>query len=88
MESLYNTDSCGFDDGDCLEFNLNYPECKVDHQSFLGDGICYNIEPYNTKSCGYDGGDCISSSVSIASSNVKLNMSALFFIVWYAMLTK
>ena len=52
----YNTQDCGYDAGDCIEFNEKYPNCKAytPDQSF-GDGFC----EYNTVQCGYDGGDCI-----------------------------
>lgn len=36
-----------------------YPDCIVDHPSYIGDGICDNKwGNYNTKECGWDAGDC------------------------------
>ena len=34
-----------------------YPNCHVEHFSWIGDGTC-NGGPYATSSCGWDGGDC------------------------------
>ena len=38
-------------------FNLVYPECKVTHMYWIGDGECDTLE-YNNPECGWDGGDC------------------------------
>ena len=54
---LYNTEECGWDGGDCVDFNDKYPDCKVDHPSWIGSGFCRGGE-YNTEECGWDGGDC------------------------------
>ena len=54
----YNTEECGWDGGDCIEFNTNYPNCTVDSPYFIGNGYCGGWE-YNTEECGWDGGDCI-----------------------------
>ena len=54
-----NTEECGYDGGDCIEFNQKYPECTVDYPGLkIADGKC-NGGKYNTEECGYDGGDCI-----------------------------
>ena len=63
----YNTEECGWDGGDCIEFNEKYPNCMVDWPSFLENGYCnagdYSNEgDYNTEECGWDGGDCPSSA--------------------------
>lgn len=45
------------DDGFILQ--QVYPDCIVDHPSYIGDGICDNKwGNYNTKACGWDAGDC------------------------------
>lgn len=51
-----NSIACGFDDGDCIAFNLAYPNCKIKEPIVIGDGVCN--QEYNTKDCLYDGGDC------------------------------
>jgi hypothetical protein len=53
----YNTAECGFDGGDCEEFNNKYPNCNVAFPYLIGDGYCYGGD-YNTAECGFDGGDC------------------------------
>lgn len=64
-DMILNNHACGFDGGDCAEFNLFFPECKnmqdaqlIEDVSQLGDGVCDGY-PYNTTECGEDGGDCI-----------------------------
>ena len=53
----YNTAGCGFDNGDCLEFNQDYPGCKAQYTDLLADGRC-DGGVYNTLECLFDGGDC------------------------------
>jgi hypothetical protein len=57
----YNTAECGFDGGDCEEFNRvinKYPYCSVStYKAYrIGDGNCN--DDYNTAECGFDDGDC------------------------------
>merc|ERR1739844_437692 len=60
----YNTEECGWDGGDCDEFNEkpfyeNYPDCIVEEENVpIGTGSCYGGE-YNTEECGWEGGDCV-----------------------------
>ncbi len=45
-----------------LSLMTNYPDCDVQHPSFIGNGLCDMVlygSFYNTESCGFDGGDCI-----------------------------
>merc|ERR1712071_660465 len=52
----YNTPECGFDGGDCMQFNEDYPDCPVDCPECIGNGFCSN--EHNTPECRFDGGDC------------------------------
>ena len=54
----YNTIECGFEAGDCDEFNAKYPNCNVDDLGWIGDGSCNGFGGYNTIECGFDEGDC------------------------------
>jgi hypothetical protein len=56
-DRFFNTNVCGFDGGDCLEFNAEYPDCIVPYPWYIGDGYCNGAE-YNVEACGWDGGDC------------------------------
>ena len=55
-DPTFNTEECGWDDGDCP--NANYPDCTVIYPDLIGDGVCDGA-PYNTAECGWDGGDCV-----------------------------
>lgn len=44
----YNTEECGFDGGDCIEFNSKNPNCTVEIPSWIGDDYCDN-GVYNTE---------------------------------------
>ncbi len=59
-EPIYNTESCGFDGGDCL--HPRYPHCRNVDATKLGDKKCDGLF-YTTKNCGFDGGDCEFSEV-------------------------
>ena len=54
----YNSTACKHDGGDC-DFFYEYPNCVVDHSSWIGDGYCDNFPPYNTPDCGFDAGECL-----------------------------
>ena len=58
---LTNTFQCGFDGGDCLDFNIAFPKCMAIRAYEVGDGICQQDHNYET--CGFDGGDCCSQNV-------------------------
>jgi len=53
-----NIEECGWEGGDCIDFNEEYPECSVLDVSFIGDGWCFGGD-YNVKECGFEGGDCV-----------------------------
>lgn len=36
-DPFLNTEGCGYDGGDCIEFNENYPGCKAAVTSWVGD---------------------------------------------------
>ena len=36
-DRFLNTEGCGYDGGDCIEFNENYPGCKATAPDWLGD---------------------------------------------------
>ena len=58
----YNTEECGYDGGDCTQFNQKYPNCTALYPFHIGDGRCDDSDYYgyyNTSECGYDGGDCL-----------------------------
>jgi len=49
----------GWDGSACLDFNLCYSGCQVDHPSKLGDHTCNpEEEMYNSVLYGYDDDDC------------------------------
>jgi hypothetical protein len=55
---IYNVEECGWDGGDCEEFNKDYPKCNVTNPSwYIGNGDCDGGN-YNVEVCGWDGGDC------------------------------
>ena len=51
-----NSYKCGFDDGDCIDYNIAYPLCNASTPMEIGDNVCH--EKHNFAACGYDGGDC------------------------------
>lgn len=53
---IFNREKCGFDYGDCDEFNEEYPNCKVKHPRRVGNGRC--DKQSNIIECKWDGGDC------------------------------
>jgi hypothetical protein len=53
---LQNSYACGFDGGDCIDFNIAYPICDTSEPESVGNGVC--DEENNKKECSYDGGDC------------------------------
>jgi hypothetical protein len=54
----FNTVQCGFDHGDCVDFNLAYPDCNVPEPNRVGDRECDENDVYNIEECKFDGGDC------------------------------
>jgi hypothetical protein len=53
---VLNSIACDFDGGDCLNYNLAYPNCEAAAPKLIGNGIC--DQQYNNRECGYDGADC------------------------------
>lgn len=53
----YNSEVCGWDAGDCIDFNTRYPECHVPHPYKVGDDHC-DGNVYFVEECGNDGFDC------------------------------
>lgn len=54
---IYNTAICGFDGGDCIQFNMMYNGCNVVHPDVeLSNGIC--TPAYDNIECRFDGLDC------------------------------
>ena len=51
-----NNAECGYDGGDCDDFNVKYPDCPAYYPSDIGNGRCDG--DLNNAECGYDGGDC------------------------------
>ena len=51
-----NSFQCGFDGGNCIDYNIAYPTCDAVIPEEVGDGICQEV--HNVRACGYDGGDC------------------------------
>lgn len=52
----FNSIACAFDGGDCIDFNLEYPNCKATEPELVGNDICdFDL---NVESCNFDGSDC------------------------------
>ena len=87
---------CGFDGGDCEDFNAKYPNCTVSYPSWIGDGDCDSGDykpgiadwpefgDYNTAECAFDGGDCTSGTSEFVSWNVSLRTITFIFstVLW------
>ena len=53
---ILNSIACDFDGGDCVNYNLAYPNCGAAAPWKIGNNICN--QAYNTPECDYDGADC------------------------------
>jgi len=53
-----NTESCGWDNGDCPAPVEVYSKCVVREPFRIANGYCDCEVPYFTKECEWDGGDC------------------------------
>ncbi len=56
--SHFNIEACGFEFGECVEFNDEYSLCDYAYNESLkfGNGVC--DREFNNRECKYDGGDC------------------------------
>jgi len=59
LDDWFNIPECGYDFGDCLEYNLKYSNCQVKNPIWLGYDIC-DSGNYSSPECNFDGGDCLS----------------------------
>jgi hypothetical protein len=64
-----STAECGFDGGDCENFNSKYPNYFGAEIQELGDGICQ----HNTAGCNYDDGDCALFSINTGTNIIFVN---------------
>ena len=53
---ILNSIGCNFDGGDCVNYNLAYPNCEAVEPKSVGDGVCN--QAYNIPECDFDGADC------------------------------
>ena len=53
-----NTAECGFDGGDCDDWNAKFSNCNTDYPMDIGNGSCMDNYGANTAECDFDGGDC------------------------------
>jgi len=67
----FNTIGCGFDGGDCINFNIAYPGCTFESPWKINDDVC-DAEA-NVPECNYDGGDCASAFAGNGVCNVQYN---------------
>ncbi len=55
----YNTQECGLDGSDCIDYNELYPHCTgICYIVWICDDMCDGF-PYNTEECGWDESDCV-----------------------------
>ena len=66
----YNKFDCGWDHGDCLDFNKQYPNCRAPSPFLVGNGLC-DGKAYNNEACDFDGGDCNDFNSLYSNCNVK-----------------
>jgi len=52
----YNIFDCGFDGGDCEDYNHQFPDCDADDPQLVYNDKCDS--EVNTWSCGFDNGKC------------------------------
>jgi len=62
-----NTFECGFEGGDCINFNFAYPLCKGDDwlinvEREVGNDVCN--KDFATIACDFDGGDCCPANIT------------------------
>jgi len=52
-----NIEECGWEGGDCLDFNQQYPNCTESKIYLIQNGQCDSET--NIEECGFDGNDCL-----------------------------
>jgi len=70
---MNNVMECGWDGGDCVEWNEKYPNCDFDRE--LGNGYC--TLKFNTPECGFDDGDCNGDGSTIREKYPKCSISSV-----------
>ena len=58
-----NIEECGWEGGDCLVFNQQYPNCTESKIYLIQNGQCDSET--NIEECGFDGNDCLEENVQL-----------------------
>lgn len=72
ISGSYNSEVCGFDGGDCKQFNSEYPNCtKIEHPFLMYNDVC-DEDWYDTQDCGWDNGACGTNGQMASEEELKL----------------